>query len=69
MPPHRRTGTCTFRCLASNVQQYGGNTDEVWSRFLTELANLPEDIGKRLRAIDGYRRVFDAWRGGRWPRN
>lgn len=56
---------------ASIVQEYGGNTDEIWSRYLTELENLPEDIGviglNDYWFLDGYRRVFDAWRSGRFP--
>lgn len=56
---------------ASIVQEYGGNTDEIWSRYLTELANLPEDIGvigiNDYWFLDGYRRVFEAWRSGRFP--
>jgi hypothetical protein len=54
---------------ASIVQEYGGNTDEVWSRFLTELENLPEDISvvgiNDYWFLDGYRRVLEARRSGR----
>ena len=56
---------------ASIVQEYGGDNDEVWSKYLTELASLPEDIGiigiNDYWFLDGYRRVLDAWRSGRLP--
>lgn len=54
---------------ASAVQDYGGNTDEVWDRFLNELENLHEDI--RVIGIndywflDGYKRILEERSKGR----
>lgn len=54
---------------ASLVQGYGGNTDDVWSRFIEELENLPEDMSvigvNDYWFLDGYRRVLEAQRSGR----
>ena len=54
---------------ASIVQGYGGNTDEVWSRFIDELENLPEDISvigvNDYWFLNGYKRILHARRSGR----
>jgi hypothetical protein len=53
----------------SLVQQYGGDTDEVWDKFLLELEHLPSDF-KVLGIndyifIDGYRRLLEEKTNGR----
>jgi ABC-type lipoprotein export system ATPase subunit len=54
---------------ASIVQGYGGDNDETWSRFLTELESLPKDIAvvgiNDYWFLDGYRRVVAARNSGR----
>jgi hypothetical protein len=49
--------------------QFGGNTEEAWEEFLEDLASLPPSskvlgISDYL-FLDGYRRVYEAWVGGR----
>jgi hypothetical protein len=48
----------------SITQEYGGNTEDAWERFLLELENLPAEfkaIGiNDYIFIDGYKRVLDA---------
>lgn len=53
----------------SIVQNYGGDNEEVWERFITDLENLPPEF-KVLGIndyifLDGYRRVQDAKKSGR----
>src|SRR5665647_1812468 len=54
---------------ASIVQGYGGNTDEVLSRFIDELENLPEYISvigvNDYWFLNGYKRILHARRSGR----
>ena len=54
---------------ASLVQSYGGNTDEVWARFLGDLENLPEEfkvIGiNDYIFLEGYERVLEERKNGR----
>jgi ABC-type lipoprotein export system ATPase subunit len=54
---------------ASIVQQYGGDTDATWSRFIDELEALPEDIKvigiNDYWFLDGYKRVLQARDSGR----
>lgn len=54
---------------ASLVQGYGGNTDDSWERFLSDLENLPDDIKvigiNDYWFLDGYRRVVRAREEGR----
>jgi len=54
---------------ASIVQSYGGNTDEVWARFIDELENLPEEIGvigiNDYWFLNGYKRVLEERKNGR----
>ncbi|MGD7708136.1 TrlF family AAA-like ATPase [Microlunatus sp. Y2014] len=54
---------------ASIIQGYGGDSDEVWSRFIDELENLPEDISiigiNDYWFLDGFRHVLQAQRDGR----
>jgi len=54
---------------ASIVQQYGGNTQEAWDRYISELEDLPCEI-KVLGIndyifIDGYRRLLAEKESGR----
>ncbi|PRY56020.1 TrlF family AAA-like ATPase [Glycomyces artemisiae] len=53
---------------ASIVQQYGGNTDEVWDRYIAELGRVPEEIKvigiNDYWFLDGYRRVRAAFENG-----
>lgn len=53
---------------ASIVQNYGGDTDDVWERYLASLAALPKNIRvlgiNDYWFIDGYRRVHEAWARG-----
>lgn len=53
----------------SVVQNYGGNTDEVWERFIADLEQLPPDfkvIGVNdYIFVDGYERVLREKRAGR----
>jgi len=53
----------------SIVNEYGGNTEEVWERFLKDLENLPSQfkvIGiNDYIFIDGYRRVLKEKSNGR----
>lgn len=54
---------------ASLVQSYGGNTDEVWEKFIADLENMPEDIKvigiNDYWFLDGYKRVLEAKKTGR----
>ena len=54
---------------ASLVQNYGGNTDEVWERFLNDLESLPEEfkvIGiNDYIFLEGYERVRAERKNGR----
>lgn len=54
---------------ASLVQHYGGNTDEVWERFLGDLENLPKEfkvIGiNDYIFLEGYKRVLAERENGR----
>jgi hypothetical protein len=56
---------------ASVVQGYGGNSDEIWARFLAELEALPEEFAvlgiNDYLFIDGYRRLREAKTVGRLP--
>lgn len=54
---------------ASLKQEYGGNTEEAWEKFLTDIESLPEPfkvIGVNdYIFIDGYRRMVEAKGSGR----
>lgn len=56
---------------ASLVQNYGGDSDEAWEHFLSDLEALPADF--RVLGIndylflDGYRRILDEKSRGRLP--
>lgn len=54
---------------SSIVQNYGGNTDEVWESFIADLEKLPPDfkvIGiNDYIFVDGYERVLKAKNDGR----
>lgn len=54
---------------ASIIQEYGGDNDETWERFLSELENLPPEFKvlgiNDYLFIDGYRRVREEKRQGR----
>ena len=51
------------------MQGYGGSSDEVWDRFLSDLESLPDDFAvlgvNDYLFIDGYRRLREAKLGGR----
>lgn len=51
--------------------QFGGNTEEAWEEFLVDLASLPPSFKvlgiNDYLFLDGYRRVHEAWVGGRLP--
>lgn len=53
----------------SITQEYGGNTDAAWEKFIKDLENLPAEfkvIGiNDYIFIDGYKRVLDAKSNGR----
>ncbi len=50
-------------------QQYGGNTDEVWEKFISDLENLPQEfkvIGiNDYIFLDGYTKVLEFKKNGR----
>ncbi|MCV7629873.1 MULTISPECIES: TrlF family AAA-like ATPase [Micrococcus] len=54
---------------ASIVQHYGDHSAETWSRFISELESLPEDITvigiNDYWFLDGYKRVVEARKSGR----
>lgn len=54
---------------ASIIQEYGGDNDETWERFLGELENLPPEFKvlgiNDYLFIDGYRRVREEKTKGR----
>jgi hypothetical protein len=54
---------------ASIIQEYGGDNDETWERFLSELENLPPEFKvlgiNDYLFIDGYRRVREEKAQGR----
>ena len=54
---------------SSIVQNYGGNTEEAWESFITDLEKLPPDfkvIGiNDYIFVDGYERVVKAKKDGR----
>lgn len=54
---------------ASIVQHYGGDTEETWERFISDLEALPEDISvigiNDYWFLDGYERVLAAKKSGR----
>ena len=54
---------------ASIVQEYGGNTDEVWARFIEELEQLSPEISvigiNDYWFLDGYKRILEYRRNGR----
>lgn len=54
---------------SSIVQNYGGETDEVWKRFITELESLPPEfkvIGiNDYLFLDGYKKVLEYQKSGR----
>lgn len=49
--------------------EYGGNTDEIWERFISELENLPGSIKvigiNDYLTIDGYKKVLEFQAEGR----
>ena len=53
----------------SITQEYGGNTDDAWEKFIIDLENLPAEfkvIGiNDYIFIDGYKRVINAKLNGR----
>jgi hypothetical protein len=53
----------------SIVQDYGGNTEENWERFIAEIENLPPDVKvigiNDYIFIDGYRKVLEFKKNGR----
>lgn len=54
---------------ASIVQNYGGDTDESWEKFIRDLEQLPSEISvigiNDYWFLDGYQRVLDAKTSGR----
>lgn len=54
---------------ASLCSDYGGDTDEVWSKFLSELENLPQEIKvigiNDYLFLDGYKKVLEYKKEGR----
>lgn len=54
---------------ASMCSDYGGDNDEIWEKFITELENLPEEIKvigiNDYLFIDGYKKVLDYQKNGR----
>lgn len=54
---------------ASIVQEYGGNTEEVWTRFIDELENLPPEISvigiNDYWFLHGYKRILEYRSAGR----
>ena len=57
---------------ASVIQNYGGDTPEVWERFISDLESLPSEfkiIGiNDYLFIDGYKKVVDYKSKGRLPK-
>lgn len=56
----------------SILQDYGGDTSEVWEKFISDLENLPEDY-KVLGIndyifLDGYKKVREYKEAGRLPK-
>ena len=55
----------------SLVQNYGGDNQDVWERFISELENLPEEIKvigiNDYIFLDGYKVVRKAKLDGRLP--
>lgn len=55
----------------SIVQKYGGDTEEVWEKFISDLENLPQEfkiIGiNDYLFIDGYKKVIEYKKNGRLP--
>jgi len=53
----------------SIVQHYGGDTDEVWEEFISDLERLPKEFGaigiNDYLFIDGYKKVIDFKKAGR----
>lgn len=53
----------------SLVQEYGGDQDEVWSKFISDLESLPDEIDvlgiNDYLFLDGYRRVLEYREQGR----
>jgi hypothetical protein len=49
--------------------QFGGDTEEAWDKFLTDLASLPPSFKvlgiNDYLFLDGYRRVQEAWASGK----
>ena len=54
---------------ASIVQHYGGNTEDAWEKFITDLEALPPEFSvigiNDYLFLDGYRRVLEERRKGR----
>jgi len=54
---------------ASIVQQYGGNKEEIWEDFITDLESLPEEykvIGiNDYYFLDGYKKILEYKEAGR----
>jgi len=54
---------------ASIIQQYGGDKEEIWEEFITDLESLPEEykvIGiNDYYFLDGYKKVLDYKEDGR----
>lgn len=54
---------------SSLCSDYGGGTDEVWSKFLSELENLPQEIKvigiNDYLFLDGYKKVLEYKKEGR----
>lgn len=53
----------------SNVQSYGGDTEEVWEKYITDLENLPPQFKvlgiNDYLFIDGYKKVLSYKNSGR----
>lgn len=50
-------------------QHYGGNTEEVWEKYIADLENLPEEFSvlgiNDYIFLDGYKKVLDYKKNGR----
>ena len=56
----------------SIIQHYGGDTDEVWEKYISDLESLPKEV-KVLGIndyifLDGYKKVLEYKKKGRLPK-